>query len=228
MRTPSEQLVDNYYGLMLHIARSFVATKEAAEDVVQETFLGVINGIDRFEERSSLRTWMFRILVNRAKTRGQRDGRTRPFSSLTDGLDDDEAAVDRFLHDGRWAGFWSAPPSAEHVPDASVLAAELGDRLAAAVSAPPPAQRTVLELRDVQGFSAAEVCELLDVSEVNQRVLLHAPGARRALLEAIWTNGRGSADASARDPLRRVRRVRHRLDGRRSPTTTGWRSRSTS
>ena len=180
------QLVDHYYGLMLHIARSFVATKEAAEDVVQETFLGVINGIDRFEERSSLRTWMFRILVNRAKTRGQRDGRTRPFSSLTDGLEDDEAAVDpdRFLHDGRWAGFWSAPPSAEHLPDASVLASELGGRLAAAVSALPPAQRAVLELRDVQGFSAAEVCELLDVSEVNQRVLLHrARSKARALLE---------------------------------------------
>jgi RNA polymerase sigma-70 factor, ECF subfamily len=179
-------LVDRYYGVMLHVARSYVATKEAAEDVVQETFLGVINGINRFEERSSLRTWMFRILVNRAKTRGQRDGRTRPFSSLTDGLDDDGPVVDpdRFLHDGRWAGFWSAPPSAEHLPDARVLAGELGDRLTAAVATLPLAQRTVLELRDVQGFSAAEVCELLDVSEVNQRVLLHrARSKARALLE---------------------------------------------
>ncbi len=179
-------LVDRYYGLMLRVARSYVATKEAAEDVVQETFLGVLTGINRFEQRSSLRTWMFRILVNRAKTRGEREGRARPFSSLVAGADADEPAVDpdRFLGDGRWAGYWSAPPSAEHLPDASVLAAELGGRLAEAVAALPVAQRTVLELRDVQGFTAAEVCDLLDLSEVNQRVLLHrARSKARALLE---------------------------------------------
>jgi RNA polymerase sigma-70 factor (ECF subfamily) len=180
------ELVDRYYGVMLRVARQYVATKEAAEDVVQETFLGVIQGIDRFEQRSSLRTWMFRILVNRAKTRGEREGRARPFSSLTTGLDQDEPAVDpdRFLSDGRWAGFWSAPPSAEHLPDSGVLAAELGARLAEAVAALPTAQRTVLELRDVQGLTASEVCELLDLSEINQRVLLHrARSKARALLE---------------------------------------------
>ena len=198
--------------------------------MVQETFLGVINGIDRFEERSSLRTWMFRILVNRAKTRGQRDGRTRPFSSLTDGLEDDEAAVDpdRFLHDGRWAGFWSAPPSAEHVPDASVLASESSAADCAAVSALPPAQRTVLELRDVQGFSAAEVCELLDVSEVNQQVLLHRPGKACA---ARGLSGRTGGGQLMRQPeIRCVEFVESVTDWMevRSPTTTGWRSRSTS
>jgi RNA polymerase sigma-70 factor (ECF subfamily) len=180
------ELVDRYYGVMQRVARQYVATREAAEDVVQETFLGVIQGIDRFEQRSSLRTWMFRILVNRAKTRGEREGRARPFSSLTTGLDDDEPAVDpdRFLSEGRWAGFWGAPPSAEHLPDAGVLAAELGDRLAAAVAALPDAQRTVLELRDIQGFTAGEVCELLELSEINQRVLLHrARSKARALLE---------------------------------------------
>ena len=180
------ELVDRYYGVMQRVARQYVATREAAEDVVQETFLGVIQGIDRFEQRSSLRTWMFRILVNRAKTRGEREGRARPFSSLTAGLDDDEPAVDpdRFLSEGRWAGFWGAPPSAEHLPVAGVLAAELGDRLAAAVAALPEAQRTVLELRDIQGFTAGEVCELLELSEVNQRVLLHrARSKARALLE---------------------------------------------
>ena len=180
------ELVDRYYGVMQRVARQYVATREAAEDVVQETFLGVIQGIDRFEQRSSLRTWMFRILVNRAKTRGEREGRARPFSSFTAGLADDEPAVDpdRFLTEGRWAGFWGAPPSAEHLPDAGVLAAELGDRLAAAVAALPDAQRTVLELRDIQGFTAAEVCDLLELSEVNQRVLLHrARSKARALLE---------------------------------------------
>jgi RNA polymerase sigma-70 factor (ECF subfamily) len=188
------ELVDRYYGVMLRVARQHVATKEAAEDVVQETFLGVIQGIDRFEQRSSLRTWMFRILVNRAKTRGEREGRARPFSSLSTGLDQDEPAVDpdRFLSDGRWAGFWSAPPSAAHLPDAGVLAAELGDRLAGAVAALPAAQRTVLELRDVQGFSASEVCELLELSEINQRVLLHrARSKARALLEGYLDDRAG-------------------------------------
>jgi RNA polymerase sigma-70 factor, ECF subfamily len=177
-------LVDRYYGVMLRVARSYVATKEAAEDVVQETFLGVIQGIDRFEQRSSLRTWMFRILVNRAKTRGEREGRARPFSSLVLGPDEPAVDPDRFLNDGRWAGFWSAPPAAEHLPDATVLAAELGDHLAAAVAGLPAAQRTVLELRDVQGFSAAEVCDLLELSEANQRVLLHrARSKARTILE---------------------------------------------
>ncbi len=179
-------LVDRYYGVMQRVARQYVATKEAAEDVVQETFLGVIQGIGRFEGRSSLKTWMFRILVNRARTRGQREGRSRPFSALTLGLDEDEPAVDpdRFASEGRWAGYWSSPPSAEHLPEASVLAAELGDELRVAIDGLPPAQRTVLDLRDVQGLSAAEVCELLELSEANQRVLLHrARSKARAALE---------------------------------------------
>jgi RNA polymerase sigma-70 factor (ECF subfamily) len=179
-------LLDRYYDTMLRVARMHVATREAAEDVVQETMLGVIQGIDRFEGRSSLRTWMFRILVNRAKTRGEREGRTRPFSSLATELDGDDPAVDpdRFVANGRWAGFWSAPPSAHHVPEARVLAAEAGDRLVAAIEALPPNQRAVLTLRDVQGFSAAEVCDLLDLSEANQRVLLHRARSKcRASLE---------------------------------------------
>src|SRR6185503_413942 len=100
----------------------------------------------------------------RARTRGEREGRTRPFSALSLGLDEDEPAVDpdRFASEGRWAGYWSAPPSAE-----------LGNELRAVIDALPPAQRTVLELRDVQGLTSAEVCELLELSEANQRVLLH-------------------------------------------------------
>ena len=180
------ELVDRYYGVMQRVARQYVATREAAEDVVQETFLGVIQGIGRFEGRSSLKTWMFRILVNRARTRGEREGRTRPFSALALGLDHDEPAVDpgRFASEGRWAGYWSAPPSVAELPEASVLAAELGSELRVAIDALPPAQRTVLELRDVQGLTAAEVCELLDLSEANQRVLLHrARSKARAVLE---------------------------------------------
>ncbi len=172
---------------MLRVARSYVATREAAEDVVQETWLGVINGLDRFEQRSSLKTWMFRILVNRAKTRGERDARSRPFSSL-DLLEPggDEPAVDpsRFNTHGRWAGYWSSPPSAAALPEDSVVVAEAGQRLVAAIDSLPPSQRLVITLRDVQGLSAAEVCDLLQVSEGNQRVLLHRARSKvRATLE---------------------------------------------
>jgi RNA polymerase sigma-70 factor (ECF subfamily) len=180
------ELVDRYYGVMQRVARQYVATKEAAEDVVQETFLGVIQGIDRFEGRSSLKTWIFRILVNRARTRGEREGRTRPFSALVLGLDVDEPAIDpdRFRSEGRWAGYWAAPPPATELPEANVLAAELGSELRTVIDALPPAQRTVLELRDVQGLSSAEVCELLELTEANQRVLLHrARSKARATLE---------------------------------------------
>lgn len=177
-------LVDTYYQSMLHVARGYVASKEAAEDVVQETFLGVITGLERFEERASLKTWMFRILVNRAQTRGVREGRMRPFSSIAEGPDEPAVDPDRFAKEGRWAGFWTAPPSAEHLPEASVLATEMGAQLLAAIEQLPPAQRAVLELRDVQGFAAEDVCELLQISSANQRVLLHrARSKTRAIVE---------------------------------------------
>lgn len=183
-------LVDRYYSSMLHVARGYVSTREAAEDVVQETFLGVIKGIATFEGRSSLKTWMFRILVNRAQTRGERDGRTRPFSSLAEG-DDPAVDPDRFAKEGRWAGYWSAPPSAEELPEASVLAAEVGSQLLAAIEALPETQRAVIELRDVLGFSSTEVCELLGVTEANQRVLLHRARskARTALEDYVGGGG---------------------------------------
>jgi RNA polymerase sigma-70 factor (ECF subfamily) len=179
-------LIDRYYDTMVRVARLHVATREAAEDVVQETFLGVIQGIDRFEARSSLRTWMFRILTNVAKGRGQREGRTRPFSSFAAELEADEPTVDpdRFIASGRWAGYWAAPPVEHDVPEARILAAEAGDRLVSAIEALPRTQRTVITLRDVRGLSAAEVCQLLDISESNQRVLLHrARSKTRARLE---------------------------------------------
>jgi RNA polymerase sigma-70 factor (ECF subfamily) len=181
-----EMLIDRYYGTMLRVARMHVSTTEAAEDVVQETFLGVIQGIDRFEGRSSLRTWMFRILVNRAKTRGEREGRSRPFSSLEADLETGQPSVDpdRFDPDGRWAGFWATPPAATPLPEARVLAAEAGDRVAAAIESLPDTQRTVIVLRDVEGLSALEVCDLLGLSEGNQRVLLHRARTKvRATLE---------------------------------------------
>jgi RNA polymerase sigma-70 factor (ECF subfamily) len=179
-------LIDRYYATMLRVARMYVATREAAEDVVSETLLGVIQGIDRFEGRSSLKTWLFRILVNRAKTRGEREARSRPFSSLAGELDADEPAVDpdRFRTDGRWAGSWATPPSAHRLPEDEVLAAEAGEQLMAAIDALPPAQRAVIVLRDVEGFSGPEVSRLLEISDANQRVLLHRARSKvRAALE---------------------------------------------
>ncbi len=194
------QLVDECYHSMLHVARGYVSSREAAEDVVQETFVGVIQGIGRFEGRSSLKTWMFRILVNRAKTRGEREGRTRPLSSLAEGADEPAVDADRFTKEGRWAGSWSAPPTSLPLPEASVLEAEMGDRLLEAISTLPETQRAVLELRDVHGFGAAEVCELLDISEANQRVLLHrARSKARAILEDYMTE-RAAARSSAATP----------------------------
>ena len=179
------ELLGRYHATMLRVARGYVATKEAAEDVVQETWLGVIRGIDAFEQRSSLKTWIFRILVNRARTRGEREARTQPFSSL--GVDDLEPAVDpeRFNPTGRWAGFWSVAPSKHAIPEQRVLANEAGALLLAAIEALPPQQQIVISLRDIQGLDAVEVCDLLGVSEVNQRVLLHRARAKvRTALES--------------------------------------------
>jgi RNA polymerase sigma-70 factor (ECF subfamily) len=167
-------LLDRYYAPMLRVARDYVATREAAEDVVQETFLGVLRGIDRFEGRSSLKTWLFRILVNRARTRGEREARTVPFSALETG--EGEPAVDpsRFVGPGhRWSGFWASPPSRANPPEERVLAAEAVGVLQPVIDDLPPNQRLVITLRDVEGFSAPEVCDLLGISDANQRVLLH-------------------------------------------------------
>ena len=177
-------LIDRYAATMLRVARGYVATKEAAEDVVQETWLGVIRGISSFEQRSSLKTWIFRILVNRARTRGERESRTRPFSALT--MAEHEPAVDpdRFVDSGRWAGFWSTPPTRESIPEQRVLAHEAGALLLAAIDSLPANQQIVISLRDVQGLDASEVCEMLQITESNQRVLRHRARSKvRAVLE---------------------------------------------
>jgi RNA polymerase sigma-70 factor (ECF subfamily) len=175
-------LVDRYHGSLVRVARAYVATKEAAEDVAQETWLGVIRGLDRFEGRSSLKTWIFRIAINRAMTRGTREARTLPFSSL--GPDAPAVEPSRFLDSGRWAGYWSDPPKASERPEEQVLTAEARAVVDAAIAGLPAQQRLVITFRDVQGFSAAEACDLLGVSEANQRVLLHRARSKvRAVLE---------------------------------------------
>jgi RNA polymerase sigma-70 factor (ECF subfamily) len=183
------ELVRRYSPSMLRVAMMYVSSRAVAEEVVQEAWLGVIAGIDRFEGRSSLRTWIFRILTNTAKTRGQREGRSVPFSSLA-GPDegDDEPAVpaDRFLGpDHRWAGHWaSSPRSPRDVPEAELLGTEARERIAAAIADLPENQRAVITLRDVDGFDAEEASEILGITDGNQRVLLHRARAKvRAALE---------------------------------------------
>ncbi len=190
------ELVRDLGPSMLRVARLHVSTRAVAEEVVQETWLGVFRGLDRFEGRSSLKTWVFRILTNTAKTRGEREGRTTPFSALVrEEAEADDPAVDadRFNRDGRWAGHWSAPPAEwTQLPEERLLESEARKVIDRAVDALPPVQAAVIRLRDIEGFAAEDVCNVLDISETNQRVLLHRARSkvRRALEDYL-----GSTDA---------------------------------
>lgn len=180
-------LVREYHPSLIRVARIYVSSLAAAEEAAQETWVGVLSGIARFEGRSSLRTWIFRILTNIAKTKAVREGRTLPFSALQDPARVPEAAVDpdRFLdaEHPRWPGHWSLRP--EPWPEDALVAAETRERLEAAIEALPATQRAVLSLRDVEGWSSEEVRNALELSETNQRVLLHRARAKvRAALES--------------------------------------------
>jgi len=183
-------LVGRYGPLMLRVASTYVRTPAVAEEVVQETWLAVLEGIGRFEGRSSLKTWLFRILANRAKTRGEREARCLPFSCVAArGEDDDGPAVepDRFLgaDHPRWPGHWAAAPGDwATVPDVRLLSQETLAHVRDAIAGLPERQQEVIVLRDVEGWSAEEVCNALGVSDVNQRVLLHRARSKvRAALE---------------------------------------------
>jgi RNA polymerase sigma-70 factor (ECF subfamily) len=179
-------LVNVYSASLLRLAQDFVRTRSAAEEVVQETWLAVLNGIDRFEGRASLKTWVYRILVNKAKTRGVREARTVPFSSLARGGDERAVPDDRFRDDDdQWPGHWASPPRPlDTVPEERRLAREARGRIARALETLPETQRVVVTLRDVAGWESDEVCDALGLSEGNQRVLLHRGRAKlRAALE---------------------------------------------
>ncbi len=181
------ELIDRYGASMLRVARLHVRDRAVAEEVVQETWLAVLNGIERFEGRSSFKTWLFRILSNRAKTRGEREGRSVPFSAIaaTDAAADGEASVDADRFQGAdaqpWPYHWSAPPRAWTQEKA--LERETLGVVKEAISELPDTQREVIRLRDVEGWSAGEVADALEISDVNQRVLLHR--ARSRVREAL-------------------------------------------
>jgi RNA polymerase sigma-70 factor, ECF subfamily len=181
-----ESLVEQHYGTMLALARNYVKTREVAEEVVQEAWIGVLKGLDRFEGRSSLKTWILRIVVNTAMTRGAREARSVPLSTLAP--EGEEAAVEperfRGADDG-FPGHWRAYPGDwGALPEEKLLGRETLDVIARAIEQLPQAQRTVITLRDIQGCNAEEVCDALEVSDANQRVLLHRARSRvRAALE---------------------------------------------
>jgi len=180
------ELIDRYGATMLRVAQMYVRDRASAEEVVQETWLAVLNGIDRFEGRSSLKTWLFRILTNRAKTRGERDGRVLPFSALAGASDEaDEPSVDpdRFLGpDSPRPGAWAAPPRAW--PQDKLIERETLNVIEMAIGKLPEAQREVILLRDVEGWTPMEVADALEITDGNERVLLHRARSKvRAALE---------------------------------------------
>jgi len=180
-------VVERYHRVMLGVAGHFTANRALAEEIVQETWMAVITGLPRFEGRSSLKGWIFAILANRSRTRASREARTLPTSAMGD-RDNPEArldAVDAARFDGR--GMWAQPPRPweADTPEAVVGNAELLDLVQRAIEELPPRQRAVLVLRDVEHLDSEEACKLLDLSEGNQRVLLHrARSAVRTALES--------------------------------------------
>ncbi len=184
-------LVERYHASLIRLATVYVRDRTVAEEVAQETWLGVVQGIDRFQGRSSLKTWIFRILTNKAKTRGERESRSVPLSTLTSAGDEGSSVdPDRFLDSTHpvWPGHWASPPASwEELPERRLESSETLAIVRRSIEALPPTQAEVITLRDVEGWSSEEVRELLGLSEGNQRVLLHRARSkvRRALEEYL-------------------------------------------
>jgi len=178
------QVVTHYHGSLVRLARIYAGSRALAEEIVQEAWLGVLQGMEHFEGRSSFKTWLFRIVVNRAKTRAARESRTIPFSAL---VDEPAVPAERFLGPDHpeWPGHWATPPRSWGAsPDEQLLSREMLDLIDQAIATLPPAQREVITLRDVEGATSEEACNVLGLTETNQRVLLHRARSRvRAALE---------------------------------------------
>lgn len=180
------ELFARSYPMMKRVARTYVASEAVAEEIVQETWMAIVTGLDRFEGRSALGTWIYSILTNQAKSHSARECRAVPFSCIAPS-DAEEPAVDpdRFQkNDEAWPGHWATPPRPWQKPERRLLSLEARDHLKAALAELPDRQRLIVGLRDVEGHSAEEVCDLLDLSQENQRVLLHRGRSRlRSILE---------------------------------------------
>ena len=182
------QLVDHYNASMVRIAAIYVNEFAIAEEVVQDTWIAVLKGLDRFEGRSSFKTWIFTILSNRAKTRATRESRYVPLDTSDEPDDQEGSGHIHFITSGPNAGVWaddSIPRPWESIPEAQLLGQETRSIIFRTIESLSPHQQQVIRLRDVDGFSAEEVCNMLQLSESNQRVLLHR--ARERVRQALDT-----------------------------------------
>lgn len=179
-------LVERHHRAMVRVARSYVPSEAVAEEVVQEAWIGILQGIGKFEGRCPLKAWMFRILVNCARMRGGREARSVPFSSLLPTESEAPPSVETFrpLDDPRWPGHWGQAP--EPWADDRLSNAEAARRVRAEIDRLPPNQKQVITLRDIEDWDSFEVCELLGISEANQRVLLHRARTRVRKALAGW------------------------------------------
>jgi len=185
-------LVNSYHGTLLRLARIYSPTREVAEEAVQETWIAVLHGLDGFEGRSALRTWICHILVRIARRRPAAESRSMPFSSFAENGDSAPAVdPDRFQRTGPYAGHWVNPlPDWASLPEHALLSQEVQEVVADAIAELPPNQRIVITLRDIEGWTSTEVCELLEIEEGNQRILLHRARSRvRAALERYLAPG---------------------------------------
>lgn len=185
-----EQLVDAHHRGMVKLAQTFVDDEATAEEVVQETWTAVIDGLDRFERRSSLKTWIFSILTNLARKRGEKDARSLNWSSISEESLDREVSQEsnRFNAEGHWS---VPPPAWSTDPEEELMRAKLLERVKEAIDELPERQKVVVQLRDVEGMSSSQVCEVLDITSGNQRVLLHRGRTKvRDSLERYLADGK--------------------------------------
>ena len=184
-----DELVNQHHSALIRMAMGYVADREAAEEVVQDTWMAVIESLNRFEGRSSLRTWICGILIHKAKDRGVREKRHTTFSAFESYDDDNEEAVDpsRFQQNGEWAGHWAFPPQPwdDQTPEKLLASQQAVTAMQRAIEALPATLKEVLILRDVEGVDAKEVCELLKITETNLYVRLHR--ARERVRVAVET-----------------------------------------
>jgi len=184
-----DELVNQHHGTLIRMAMGYVAEREVAEEVVQDTWMAVIESLNRFEGRSSLRTWICGILIHKAKDRGVREKRHTTFSAFESFNDDNDDAVDpsRFQQTGEWAGHWAFPPQPwdDQTPEKLLASKQAVDSMQRAIEALPSTLKEVLILRDVEGVEVKEVCEMLKITETNLYVRLHR--ARERVREAVET-----------------------------------------
>lgn len=184
-----DELVSQHHGVLIRMAMGYVADREVAEEVVQDTWMAVIESLDRFEGRSSLRTWIFGILIHKAKDRGVREKRHTTFSSFESSDDDSEEAIDpsRFQQSGEWAGHWAFPPRPwdNQTPEKLLASQQAVTAMQKAIDELPATLKDVLILRDVEGVESKEICQLLKITEPNLYVRLHR--ARERVRQAVET-----------------------------------------